>query len=138
MYKRQFLAHHHISELAAIKKSWCASHKPDFSFTSEDDVLHEGWTIEDDQTIEAITALFTKNVSQTYIADGHHRSAASAKVGLRMREETEDSKESYESFLSVLFDEEELNIWDYNRVIKDINGYNPCLLYTSPSPRDFG
>jgi len=120
-----FLAHHHMAELAAIKKSWCASNKPDFSFTSEDDVLHEGWTIDDDQTIEAITALFSRNVSQTYIADGHHRSAASAKVGLRMREESRDSKESYESFLSVIFDEEELDIWDYNRVVKDLNGYNP-------------
>ena len=69
--------------------------------------------------------MFSKNVSQTYIADGHHRSAASAKVGLRMREESTDSKESYESFLSVLFDEEELDIWDYNRVVKDLNGYNP-------------
>ena len=120
-----FLAHHHMSELAAIKKSWCASNKPDFSFTSEDDVLHEGWTIDDDQTIEAITALFSKNVSQTYIADGHHRSAASAKVGLRMQQETGERKDSYDSFLSVLFDEEELDIWDYNRVVKDLNGYNP-------------
>ena len=120
-----FLAHHHMDELAAIKKSWCATHKSDFSFTSEDDVLHEGWTIDDDQTIEAITGLFFKHVSQTYIADGHHRSAASAKVGLRMRQETGDNKESYDSFLSVLFDEEELDIWDYNRVIKDLNGYNP-------------
>ncbi|HAB89736.1 MAG TPA: DUF1015 domain-containing protein [Bacteroidetes bacterium] len=120
-----FLAHHHMAELAAIKKSWCATHKSDFSFTSEDDVLHEGWTIDDDQTIEAITGLFFKYVSQTYIADGHHRSAASARVGLRMRQETGDNKESYDSFLSVLFDEEELDIWDYNRVIKDLNGYNP-------------
>ena len=120
-----FLAHHHMSELAAIKKSWCASNKPDFSFTSEDDVLHEGWTINDDQTVEAITALFSNNVSQTYIADGHHRSAASAKVGIRMRQETGDNKEAYDSFLSVLFDEKELDIWDYNRVIKDLNGYSP-------------
>tara|TARA_B100000963_G_scaffold71222_1_gene59403 strand:- start:94 stop:1341 length:1248 start_codon:yes stop_codon:yes gene_type:complete len=119
-----FLAHHHMSELVAIKKLWCTSHKPDFSFISDDDVLHEGWTIDDDQTMDAITALFTNNVSQTYIADGHHRSAASAKVGLRMRQENGDSKESYDSFLSVLFDEEELDIWDYNRVIKDLNGYN--------------
>ena len=120
-----FLAHHHMPELDAIKKSWCASHKPDFSFTSEDAVLHEGWKIDNEQTIEIITALFSKNVSQTYIADGHHRSAASAKVGLRMRQETGDNKESYDSFLSVLFDEEELDIWDYNRVIKDLNGYSP-------------
>ena len=92
-----FLAHHHMSELAAIKTSWCASNKPDFSFTSEDDVLHEGWTINDDQTVEAITALFSNNVSQTYIADGHHRSATSAKVGIRMRQETGDNKKAYDS-----------------------------------------
>ena len=87
-----------MSELAAIKKSWCASNKPDFSFTSEDDVLHEGWTINDDQTVEAITSLFSNNVSQTYIADGHHRSAASAKVGIRMRQETGDNKKPMTPF----------------------------------------
>jgi uncharacterized protein (DUF1015 family) len=120
-----FLAHRHIPKLNDLKKSWCASNKPDFSFTSEDEVLHEGWRIDDDQTIEAITTLFSKNVSETYIADGHHRSAASAKVGLRMRQETGESSESYDSFLSVLFDENELDIWDYNRVVKDLNGYDP-------------
>lgn len=120
-----FLAHRHIPKLNDLKKSWCASNKPDFSFTSEDEVLHEGWKIDDRTVIDSISSLFSQGVEQTYIADGHHRSAASAKVGLRMREEAGDSKESYESFLSVLFDEEELDIWDYNRVIKDLNGYNP-------------
>jgi len=120
-----FLAHRHIPKLNDLKKSWCASNKPGFSFTSEDEVLHEGWKIEDRTVIDSITSLFSQDVEQTYIADGHHRSAASAKVGLRMQQETGERKDSYDSFLSVLFDENELDIWDYNRVIKDLNGYNP-------------
>ena len=106
------------------KKSWCASNKPDFSFTSEDEVLHEGWKIEDRTVIDSITSLFSQGVEQTYIADGHHRSAASAKVGLRMQQETSERKDSYDSFLSVLFDENELDIWDPQND-KRFNGYNP-------------
>ena len=120
-----FLAHRHIPKLYDLKKSWCASNKPDFSFTSEDEVLHEGWKIDDQTIIDSITSLFSQGVEQTYIADGHHRSAASAKVGLRMRQESTGSNTAFDSFLSVLFDENELDIWDYNRVVKDLNGYNP-------------
>ena len=120
-----FLAHRHIPKLNDLKKSWCASNKPDFSFTSEDEVLHEGWKIDDQTVIDSITSLFSQGVEQTYIADGHHRSAASAKVGLRMRQESTGSNTAFDSFLSVLFDENELDIWDYNRVVKDLNGYNP-------------
>ena len=120
-----FLAHRHIPKLNDLKKSWCASNQPDFSFTSEDEVLHEGWKIDDQTVIDTITSLFSQGVEQTYIADGHHRSAASAKVGLRMRQESTGNKTAFDSFLSVLFDENELDIWDYNRVVKDLNGYNP-------------
>ena len=120
-----FLAHRHIPKLNDLKKSWCASNKPNFSFTSEDEVLHEGWKIDDQTIIDSITSLFSQGVEQTYIADGHHRSAASAKVGLRMRQESTGSNTAFDSFLSVLFDENELDIWDYNRVVKDLNGYNP-------------
>lgn len=126
-----FLAHRHIPKLNDLKKSWCASNKPDFSFTSEDEVLHEGWKIDDRTVIDSITSLFSQGVEQTYIADGHHRSAASAKVGLRMRQESTGSNTAFDSFLSVLFDENELDIWDYNRVIKDLNGYNPKAFLTA-------
>ena len=88
-------------------------------------MLHEGWKIDDQTIIDSITSLFSQGVEQTYIADGHHRSAASAKVGLRMRQESTGSNTAFDSFLSVLFDENELDIWDYNRVVKDLNGYNP-------------
>lgn len=97
--------------------------RPICDFVSEDGIRHRVWVIDDDKLIAAIYQEFSK-VSAVYIADGHHRCASAVKVGLKRREEHPGYKkeEEFNYFLSVLFQDEELHILDYNRVIKDLNG----------------
>ena len=94
-----------------------------YHFTSEDGIVHRVWCIRTDAEIDAIQQAF-KDISQIYIADGHHRCASAVKVGLAKREEHPDytGEEAFNYFLSVLFADEELMIMDYNRVVKDLNG----------------
>ncbi len=100
--------------------------EPDADFVSEDGVRHRTWTISDDSKIEGLVGIFAK-IPNTYIADGHHRAASAVAVSKKRREEhpgyTGDEEFNY--FLTVLFDADELKILDYNRVIKDLNGYTP-------------
>jgi len=119
-----FLSHPSHARLREIRTQWQANHEPAFSFDAGDDVLHEGWILDDAAVIAEVQAIFEQEIPKTYIADGHHRSAASAKVGRRLREADSDStgQEAYNFFLSVIFDEDDLAIWDYNRVVKDLNG----------------
>lgn len=97
---------------------------PIYDFVSEDGIGHRVWIIakEDDviQIQEAFAAL-----DSVYIADGHHRCASAAKVGLKRREQfpAYTGEEEFNYFLSVLFPDEELHILDYNRVVKDLNGF---------------
>lgn len=95
------------------------------SFTDDLNVDHELWKIDDENLLQQIQDLFAQNVEASYIADGHHRSAASAKVGSEIREEngTYTGDEPFNFFLSCLFPSEQLQIIDYNRVIKDLNGH---------------
>lgn len=96
---------------------------PLYDFTSPDNITHRCWIIENDKDIDAVSEAF-KNAGSIYIADGHHRCASACKVGLKRREQhpgySPDCEFNY--FLSVLFDEQELAIMDYNRVVKDLNG----------------
>lgn len=96
-----------------------------YDFTSDDGITHRVWIIEDEASINLIGDEFGK-MDGIYIADGHHRCASAAKVGLKRRQEHPDytGKEEFNYFLSVLFADEELMIMDYNRVIKDLNGYS--------------
>lgn len=98
--------------------------EPVYRFTSEDGVTHRIWVIDSGEQIEQIRKAFA-NTGAVYIADGHHRCASAVKVGLRRREKNPDftGEEAYNFFLSVLFPDEELLIMDYNRVVKDLNGY---------------
>lgn len=97
---------------------------PVYDFTADDGVGHTVWVIRDRATVAHITRLFEEKVPFTYIADGHHRAASSAKVGLRRREANpnHNGTEEYNYFLSVLFPASQLSIIDYNRVVKDLNG----------------
>jgi len=101
-----------------------ASQKPIYDFISEDGITHRVWVVSDDSDIAAIAASFVK-MKAIYIADGHHRCASAVKVGLKRRENNpaHNGTEEYNYFLSVLFSAEDLYIMDYNRVIKDLNGY---------------
>jgi len=99
---------------------------PIFSFIATDGVKHEGWKIEQATAIKAIQQLFETDIHYTYIADGHHRAASAAKTGARLKEANANhtGNEDYNYFLSVLFPASELAIMDYNRVVKDLNGWS--------------
>lgn len=117
-----FLAYRHneaLSELIAQKTDT----PPEYDFVSEDGIGHTGWVIADDEDIRTIRDAFDA-MDSIYIADGHHRCASAVKVGLAKREEHPDydGSEEFNSFLSVLFPDEELTILDYNRVVKDLGG----------------
>jgi uncharacterized protein (DUF1015 family) len=95
----------------------------EYDFCADDDIRHTFWVIDDDKTIEKITKLFSK-IPYTYVADGHHRTAAAALVGeeRKRKNEAHTGSEEYNFFLAVHFPANQLTIFDYNRVVKDLNG----------------
>lgn len=97
--------------------------KPEYEFTTDDGITHIIWVIEDEEVIKRVSELF-KKVKALYIADGHHRAAAAAKVGMMRREKAKNysGEAEFNYFLSVLYPDEELKIFDYNRVVSDLNG----------------
>ncbi len=97
---------------------------PVYDFIADDEVQHTLWVIDDAAHCDALEKLFNDQVPATYIADGHHRAASSAKVGQRRKEANPNhtGNEEYNFFLSVLFPASQLSIIDYNRVVKDLNG----------------
>ena len=106
-------------------QDWIYKNTPIYDFISEDEVSHTIWLIDNDEIIERLISLF-KGLDSLYIADGHHRAAAAAKVAEIKREKDGKIKinEEYDYFLGVLFPDNHLYIMDYNRVVKDLNGYN--------------
>ena len=96
---------------------------PQYDFVSEDGVGHTLWLIDNDEDIKNITAIF-EQIPALYVADGHHRTAAAAGVGKeRMNANPNHTgTEEYCYFLAVIFPDAQLNIIDYNRVVKDLNG----------------
>lgn len=97
---------------------------PLYDFLATDRVRHTVWKVDNDSNIETIHTGF-KDIQRIYIADGHHRTASAVKVGLKRREENPGytGEEEFNFFLSVLFPHDQLMILDYNRVVKDLNGY---------------
>jgi len=98
---------------------------PLYDFTAVDGIVHRVWKMDQAQDIQVIRTAFS-GMDSIYIADGHHRAASAVKVGLRRREQNPGytGKEEFHYFLSVLFPDDELAIFDYNRVVKDLNGHN--------------
>lgn len=119
-----FLTYKPNNEIASIINSWKDEHEPYCDFTTEDGIQNTVWVIDCENTNAQITSLFNK-VESLYIADGHHRAASAVKVGIKRREANPDytGSEEFNYFLAVLFNCDELEIMDYNRVIKDLNGY---------------
>ncbi len=97
---------------------------PIYDFETEDQVGHHFWLIDDKATNERIQQIFTSEIPEVYVADGHHRTAAAALVGKERKEQnpSHTGKEEYNFFMSVCFPESHLRIIDYNRVVKDLNG----------------
>ncbi|MDO4213924.1 MAG: DUF1015 family protein [Bacteroidales bacterium] len=110
-------------ELEAIVAGVAAG-KSEYRFVDENGFGHELWIIDDDKLISRITELFTNDVDAFYVADGHHRTAAAARVGAEKKaaNPAHDGTEEYNYFMAVCFPESQLKIIDYNRVVKDLNG----------------
>lgn len=117
-----FFAFPHQDELDAIVSKVVAG-EPEYDFVAPDGFGHHFWVIEDAATIARITEIFAEFPAM-YIADGHHRSAAAALVGDEKRKQNPNhvGDEEYNYFLAVCFPDNQLNIIDYNRVVKDLNG----------------
>lgn len=96
---------------------------PNTDITTNDNVRHQVWLIDDNEDIQTIQNTFA-NMPTLYVADGHHRSAAAAIVGRERREANPNhtGDEEYNFFLAVAFPASHLKILDYNRVVKDLNG----------------
>ena len=119
-----FFSYKDNAELNAIVAATVA--KPsEYRFTDENKFGHELWVIDDDATIARITEIFTNEVDAFYVADGHHRTAAAARVGAEKKAQNPNhtGDEEYNFFMAVCFPETHLKILDYNRVVKDLNGF---------------
>lgn len=97
------------------------SEKPYYDFVSEDGITHKVWLVDDDGEIESVEGYFAA-MNAIYIADGHHRCASACKVSAKRHIEGKVQESDF--FMSVLFPENQLKIMDYNRVVKDLNGYD--------------
>jgi uncharacterized protein (DUF1015 family) len=117
-----FLTYHAQPAIDAAVRRVCAN-SPAYDFVTEDGIRHQLWVIADTATIAAITGAIGM-VSHLYVADGHHRSAAAARVGKELADNNPHHRgdEEYNFFLAVLFPHNQLRILDYNRVVKDLNG----------------
>ena len=118
-----FFAYKDNAELQAIVAK-AAAGEPEYKFVDENKFTHTFWVIDDDSTIARITEIFTTQVDAFYVADGHHRTAAAARVGAEKKAQNphHTGDEEYNFFMAVCFPESELAIIDYNRVVKDLNG----------------
>jgi len=117
-----FFAYKNMKELdEAVNKIIVRA--PEYDFTTEDGIRHAFWVVNNATEVKNIIELFAK-LPATYVADGHHRTAAAALVGKERRDANPNhsGKEEYNFFLAVHFPDNQLQIMDYNRVVKDLNG----------------
>ncbi len=119
-----FFTYPSVSEIDKIVSVIIENQEPEYDFISEDGFGHHFWVINDKEINHQIEVLFAEKVPYTYVADGHHRTAAAALVGKEKRDNNPSHKgdEEYNFFLAVHFPEDQLKIIDYNRVVKDLNG----------------
>ena len=117
-----FLAYRAVDTIKKIVES-TKKGTPVYDILAEDGIAHKVWIISDDNDIDVIKSEFNK-MNAIYIADGHHRAASAVKVGQKRRAAKANytGEEEFNFFLSVLFPDDELRIYDYNRVVKDLNG----------------
>ncbi|MCQ2969148.1 MAG: DUF1015 family protein [Clostridium sp.] len=117
-----FLTYRNNDEISSIVEEW-SSKEPIYDFVSEDGNGHKVWIIDDNIVIERLVKLF-KDINYLYIADGHHRSASAVKVALKRRNNLKNytGNEEFNYFLSIIYPDTELKVFDYNRTVKDLNG----------------
>lgn len=117
-----FFSYPDNAEVSEIVSRYIAR-EPEYDFVAEDGFGHHFWVIDSEDDIKRITELFS-GIPAFYVADGHHRTAAAARVGAEKRggNPAHTGDEEYNYFMAVAFPESQLKIIDYNRVVKDLNG----------------
>jgi uncharacterized protein (DUF1015 family) len=127
-----FFTYPAVKDIDEIVNKIVSTEKPEYDFVAEDGFGHHFWVIKNQETNKLIEILFAEKVPYTYVADGHHRTAAAALVGKEKREKnpSHNGTEEYNFFLAVHFPANQLKIIDYNRTIKDLNGLTAEALLT--------
>lgn len=117
-----FLAYRDNAELDSIVAETVAQ-APEYDFADEHGFRHRLWVV-DGKRNDGITAIFGTRVDSLYVADGHHRTAAAARVGAERRDgnPAHDGTEEYNYFLAVCFPQSQLKVMDYNRLVRDLAG----------------
>lgn len=117
-----FLTYRNQDEISEIMDKW-VKNEPIYDFKSEDGNGHTVWIIDNDNDIERLTILFD-GVESLYIADGHHRAKSAVEVGLKRRREKPSytGEEEFNYFLAIAYPDNQLEVLDYNRTVKDLNG----------------
>lgn len=128
-----FLAYKDCASVQNIIDTWKAEHTATYDFTGTDGIRHRMWVMDNYAKVASITHNFSTDVPCTYIADGHHRAASAAKVCKEMRANgySVDGNESFNYFITCIFPESQLEIMDYNRVVKDLNGLSKADFLTA-------
>ena len=122
-----FKDHKELGEIIAQT----AAGEPEYKFVDENNFTHTFWVIDDDAVNARITEIFTKDIDAFYVADGHHRTAAAARVGAEKKAQNphHTGNEEYNFFMAVCFPQSQLAIIDYNRVVKDLNGLSTAEFF---------
>ena len=125
-----FYTYRHSTEISSLVAR-LAEGTPEYDFTTDDGVEHMLWVVRDRAQVDRLTTLFAP-VSPLYVADGHHRSAAASRVRELRRAANPGHKgdEDYNTFLTVIFPDDEMTIMPYNRVVDDLNGLTACDFLT--------
>ena len=119
-----FFTYRAVPEIDAIVSNIVNNNEAEYDFTAEDDFGHHFWPVEDAQINAELEQLFKDKVPATYVADGHHRTAAAAGMSAEFsaKNPNHTGEEPYNFFMAVHFPDNQLQIIDYNRVVKDLNG----------------
>lgn len=120
-----FFAYKESAAIDAVVGKYIAG-EPEYDFVAADGFGHRFWVVDDPEDVAELTEAFA-SVDAFYVADGHHRTAAAARVGAEKRagNEAHDGEEEYNWFMAVAFPDNQLKIMDYNRVVRDLNGHTP-------------
>ncbi|MGD9993364.1 MAG: DUF1015 domain-containing protein [Salinivirgaceae bacterium] len=119
-----FFSYKAVPEIDAIVESIVKNEAAEYDFVAEDGFGHHLWPVNNAATNTQLEKLFAEKVPFTYVADGHHRTAAAARIGLEKKAQNpaHNGSEAYNFFMAVHFPDNQLKIIDYNRVVKDLNG----------------
>ncbi|MGP1515475.1 MAG: DUF1015 domain-containing protein [Bacteroidales bacterium] len=120
-----FFAYPDNKEIDDIVNSVVKNEKPIYDFVAKEDGFgHTFWVINDCAKIQKLEEIFANDIKYLYVADGHHRTAAAARVGQerKAKNPNHNGNEEYNYFMAVIFPASQLHIIDYNRVVKDLNG----------------